>query len=618
MTGTRSPGFTSGAVVVLAAAVLHGWRGPFAGAGRPAVVQQAPPTFTRDVAPIIFTACAPCHRPEGGAPFSLLTYDDVRSRAAAIVTATARRAMPPWKPEPGYGEFADERRLTERQIATLRAWAEGGAIEGDPAALPPAPTWTGQWALGEPDLVLRTPVYTLRAGSGDVYRNFVLPIETTQTRYVRAWQFLPGDAAVVHHATMQFDFTGASRQLDAQDPEPGYEGLIPHSVGSPEGFFLGWLPGHTPYVAPDGMAWPLPAPSDLVMMLHLKPSGTEEQVQARLGLYFSDVPPRLHPVLIRLTRQDMDIPAGQQRYVVTDSFKLDADVDVYTVQPHAHYLAREIKAFATLPGGGRKWLIYIADWSFDWQGVFRYRRPERLPAGTTIEMEYVYDNSAINPHNPHHPPTRVTFGQRTTEEMAELWLQVVPRRAADGPPLVHAMHEKMVRAEISGLEKRLEIDPVNAPLHDDVAVLYAEIGRLDRAAAHFAETARLSPDSAAAHYNLGNALFQQGRRVEAAAQLRESVALRPGYALAHDGLGVALYAEGRTNEAIGEYERASELDPRSADAHHHLAIALRRAGRLADAIAHYRQVLAIEPTRASAKAELAEVERQLGASGARQ
>jgi tetratricopeptide (TPR) repeat protein len=200
--------------------------------------------------------------------------------------------------------------------------------------------------------------------------------------------------------------------------------------------------------------------------------------------------------------------------------------------------------------------------------------------------------------------------------MAELWLQVVPLRAADGPPLVHAMHEKMVRAEISGLEKRLEIDPVNAPLHDDAAVLYAEIGRLDRAAAHFAETARLTPDSAAAHYNLGNALFQQGRRVEAAAQLREAVALRPGYALAHDGLGVALYAEGRTNEAIGEFERASELDPRSADAHDHLAIALRHAGRLADAIAHYRQALAIEPTRASAKAELADVERQLATSGA--
>ena len=106
-----------------------------------------------------------------------------------------------------------------------------------------------------------------------MYRNFVLPIGTNQTRYVRAWQFLAGNARVVHHATMQFDPTGSSRQLDAHDSEPGYEGLIPHSVGSPEGFFLGWLPGHAPYIAPDGMAWRLPTQTDLVMMLHLRPSG---------------------------------------------------------------------------------------------------------------------------------------------------------------------------------------------------------------------------------------------------------------------------------------------------------------------------------------------------------
>src|SRR6185295_13552522 len=118
-------------------------------------------------------------------------------------------------------------------------------------------------------------------------------IGTSQTRYVRAWQFRAGNQRVVHHATMQLDPTGSSRRLDAQDPEPGYEGWIPHSVGSPEGFFLGWLPGHTPYAAPDGMAWPLPQDTDLVMMLHLRPSGKEEPVQASLGLYFSDRPPRL-------------------------------------------------------------------------------------------------------------------------------------------------------------------------------------------------------------------------------------------------------------------------------------------------------------------------------------
>ena len=222
-----------------------------------AAAQRSPLTFTKDVAPIVFSSCASCHRPEGVAPFPLLTYQDVKSHAAEIVAATRDRVMPPWKPEPGYGQFAGERRLTDDQIATLRAWFEGGAVEGDPALLPAPPTWSGEWVLGKPDLVLQTPAYTLRATGGDVYRNFVLPIGTNQTRYVRAWQFLAGNAHVVHHATMQLDPTGSSRRLDAQDPEPGYEGLIPHSVGSPEGFFLGWLPGHTPYIG----ANPIPGSS---------------------------------------------------------------------------------------------------------------------------------------------------------------------------------------------------------------------------------------------------------------------------------------------------------------------------------------------------------------------
>ena len=582
-------------------------------AQRETPAQQSAITFTEHVAPIVFNACAPCHRPDGVAPFSLLTYEDVKSHAREIVAATRDRVMPPWKPEPGYGVFADERRLTDDQIATLRTWFEGGAVEGDPARLPALPTWNGEWALGEPDLVLQTPSYTLRATGEDVYRNFVLPIGTSQTRFVRAWQFLAGNTRVVHHATMQFDPTGSSRQLDARDPEPGYEGLIPHSVGSPEGFFLGWLPGHTPYIAPEGMAWPLPTRTDLVMMLHLRPSGKEEEVRASLGLYFSDGPPRLNPLLIRLTRQHMDIPPGERRYVVTDSFALDAAVDVYTVQPHAHHLATEVKSFATLPDGTRTWLIYIRRWEFEWQGVFRYARPQFLPAGTTITMEYTYDNSAENHHNPQRPPRRVTYGERTTDEMAELWLQVVPRRAADGPRLARAVRARIVREDIVGLEKRLEADPDNAALHDDVALLHAEAGQIDRTAAHFAETARLKPDSAAAHYNLGNVRFRQGRRAEAIDQLRKAIALKPDYSLAHDGLGVALYGEGKVGEAVEHYRQALAVDPGNVEAHLHLAIALRSLGRLADAIPHYRQVLLIDPGRQDVKTELAEVERQLAA-----
>ena len=585
-------------VAALASAPLIGWA-PFGRQPARVPVRQSQVIFTRDVAPILFSACASCHRPEGAAPFPLLTYDDSRKHAAAIVAATRDRVMPPWKPEPGYGEFLDERRLTREQIATLQRWFDGGLVEGDPALLPRPPTWTGQWQLGTPDLVIETAPYTLRASGDDVYRNFVLPIETSTTRYIRAWEFLPGSSAV-HHATMQFDPTRSSRHLDEQDPEPGYEGLVPHSAMSPDGYFLGWLPGLASNAAPRGMSWPLPTSADLILMMHLKPAGRTETIRARLGLYFSDAPPRLQPTLIRMTRQHMDITPGDRRYLVTDTFLLEVDADLYTIQPHAHLLAKEIKSYATLPDGTRKWLIYIRDWDFNWQGVFRYAHPEFLPAGTTITFEFVYDNSEANRHNPHHPPQRVTYGQHTTDEMAELWLQVVTRNPADRARLVRAARERVVREEIVGVEKRLELDPDNAALHDDVAMLHAEAGHLDRTSDHFAQTVRVRPESAAAHYNLGNALFRQGRRAEAVEHMKRALAIDPGYALAHDGLGVALYSEGRLGEAIEHYRRAVELDPRNADARAHLAIAL-------------RQLLAINPNLEVIKNELAGLERQLAA-----
>jgi tetratricopeptide (TPR) repeat protein len=324
-------------------------------------------------------------------------------------------------------------------------------------------------------------------------------------------------------------------------------------------------------------------------MMHLKPAGSTETIRARLGLYFSDAPPRLQPTLIRMTRQHMDIPPGDRRYLVTDTFVLDVDADLYTIQPHAHLLAKEIKSFATLPDGTRKWLIYIRDWDFNWQGVFRYAHPEFLPAGTTITFEFAYDNSEANRHNPHHPPRRVTYGQHTTDEMAELWLQVVTRNPADRARLVRAARERVVREEIVGVEKRLEFDPDNAALHDDVAMLHAEAGHLDRTSDHFAQTVRVRPESAAAHYNLGNALFRQGRRAEAVEHMTRALAIDPDYALAHDGLGVALYSEGQRGEAT---------EPRNADARAHLAIAL-------------RQLLAINPNLEVIKNELAGLERPL-------
>jgi superkiller protein 3 len=192
----------------------------------------------------------------------------------------------------------------------------------------------------------------------------------------------------------------------------------------------------------------------------------------------------------------------------------------------------------------------------------------------------------------------VTYGEHTTDEMAELWLQVVTRNAADRARLAQAVRERIVREQIVGVEKRLETDPDNATLHDDVALLHAEAGHLDGTVEHFAQTVRVRPDSPAARYNLGNALFRQGRHAEAIESLRAALALRPDYALAHDGLGVALYAQGKIAEATEHYRRAVQLDPENTEARTHLVIALRR-------------LLVINPNLEDIKKELTEIERHI-------
>ena len=522
------------------------------------------PTFTQHIAPLVFEHCAPCHRPDGSGPFALLTYEDVQRRAQQIALVTTRRIMPPWKPDGEHDVFVGDRRLSDDQIALLARWANEGAVEGDRRFLPPLPTWSGRWQLGPPDLVVTMPPYRLGAGGDDMYRHFVVPMNVDGRRYIKAWQFLPGNR-VVHHATLEFDGTGRSRKRDADDPEPGYEGLVAPSVQAPDGYFLDWGPGHTPYVAPEGMAWPLDKNTDLVLMLHLRPSGKEETVQPTLGLYFADAPPTRVPSLLRLTRQHMDIAPGDDHYAVSDSYTLNVDIEAHTIQPHAHYLARRIDAFATLPGGTRQSLISIRDWDFNWQGVYRFAHPVSLPAGTTITMDYLYDNSAANPFNPSSPPRRVTYGQRTADEMAELFLQVTTKTPADRAQLSSSLRTKVLREEIVGHEKMLDADPDNASLHDDVALLHVETGNLDRAIAHFRETLRIRPASAEAHYNVGTALLLQGKVGAAKPSFEQAIRLRPDYALAHERLGAIAQGEDRADLAIDSYERAAEAFAASGD-----------------------------------------------------
>jgi tetratricopeptide (TPR) repeat protein/mono/diheme cytochrome c family protein len=576
-----------------------------AAAGPPQARSSLPAvTFSKDIQPLLLANCASCHRPEGSAAFSLLTYADARQHAAAMVAATKSRYMPPWKPDPGVGEFVGVRRLTDEQIALVERWVVAGMPEGSPSSPTPAPT-SGGWRLGEPDLVLTMPAYTLRAGGDDMYRHFVLSIPIPARRYVKAWELKPGNLRVVHHATMEVDATGMSRHLDEEDPQPGYEGLIAHTSMAPDGYFLDWAPGHTPYVAPEGMAFPLEPNSDLVLMLHLRPSGKEEVVQARIGLYFTDTPPTRVPALLRLTRQDMEIPAGQSRYVITTSYRLPVDVDLYTVQPHAHNLARAVEGFATLPDGTVKRLLSIADWDFNWQDVYRYVKPVPLPAGSSVTMQWTYDNSSGNPRNPNTPPKLVRFGQRTSDEMAELWFQVLPRNQTDRNLLTRGLQTAQLFENIKGYEAMLLADPGNASLHNDVALLYLRTGNTDQVVAHFTAVARISPGSAPAQYNLGTALVPQGNRDEARRAFLRALQLDPAYVNAYRSLGILAQAEGKFDEAADYYRQTLERSAADPVAHHNLGMLLQVQHKLPDAVGHYREALRAKEDYVDAMVDLA-------------
>ena len=566
--------------------------------GRPEAAgpNQPPVTFAQHVAPILFEHCAVCHHGGGLAPFSLLTYADARPWARAIRQAVVSRSMPPWKPTLGYGgPFAGERRLTAAEIGIIERWADGGAARGDPADLPPHPPSPVDWPLGPPDLIVTMPeAYVLKAEGPDEYRNFVAPIPVTAPKYVRAFQFRPRSPAV-HHARLLLDRNGSARRLARGDPDPGYDDRLAGDAEFPEGHLLAWAPGRIPAFTPDDIAWRLEPGTDLVMQLHLPTIGVPEPIQAQVGFYFSAAPPVRTPAVILLGDKTIDIPAGDRRHVVEDEYRLPVDVEALAVYPHAHFLGTDLQAFATLPDGSQRWLVRVADWDFDWQDEYRFADPVSLPRGTRLHLRYVYDNSAGNPQNPSHPPRRVRYGRQSTDEMAELVVQVVARTRADQRVLVQDFARKANAVDVAGAEKRARDEPGDFRAHHELAVYYLEAGRLDEAASRFERALGLSPGFAPAHYNLGLIHAERRQLDEAAERFRRAIASDPAHAGAHTGLGVTFQAMGRPDAAIDHYRRAVAIEPELADAHHNLAVALQALGRVADAVRSYQRVLALTP-----------------------
>ena len=409
--------------------------------------KKANVTYTRDIAPIIQTRCLNCHREGQVAPFALADYDQTAKRAKQIVRVTQDRIMPPWIPSPGHDKFVAERWLTDRELELFKTWAETGRAKGDDADLPPAPKFAEGWRLGQPDLIVKmAEPFTVPADGPDLLQNFVIPIDIAEDKLVAAIEFHPGNKRVAHHSVLFLDASGAARKLDKETPEPGYANFGGPGF-LPSGALGGWSVGNTPRPLPNGMGRYLKKGSDLVVQMHYHPTGKEETDQSEIGLYFVKKPvteslkePATLVGSIWMANYEMDIAAGEKDSRRSTSYTLPKEVIMVGVVPHMHLLGKAMKVTATLPDKTAKTLIDIKNWNYNWQDEYYYERPFKLPAGTRLDVEAVFDNSDGNPSNPSSPPKRVTWGDGTKDEMLFCFFLLSSEKTED---LIHVIFDNL-------------------------------------------------------------------------------------------------------------------------------------------------------------------------------
>ncbi len=390
----------------------------------------------------------------------MISYEDVAKRADLIVEVTSSKYMPPWHAAQGYGEFVGERRLSDAQIAAIGAWVNGGMPRGSESKMPKLPAAAPDgWRLGQPDLILEMPAgFDLPASGPDVFRNFVIPTNLTEDKWVRGIEFRPSARKVVHHALFAQVAGGSLAARDGADGRPGFGGMeavgVVNNRGASRGLG-GWAVGATPRMLPSGVAARLPKGSDFLLQMHFHLSGKPETEKSLIGIFFADKAPEKDLFSVELPAlfgvgAGIDIPPGEKRFTIHDSFTLPGDVSVYSAMAHAHYLAREMKATATLPDGSAKPLIWINDWDFNWQDSYVYKEPFTLPKGTRLDVTLTYDNSADNPRNPISPPRRALWGEQSFDEMGTVGFGFEVLNKEDVPSFQQALAARSKAAIAAG------------------------------------------------------------------------------------------------------------------------------------------------------------------------
>ncbi len=527
-----------------------------------------PVTFAGEVAPILYRHCAECHHPDGDGPFSLLTYPEAKKRAKEISDVVGSGYMPPWKPAHGIGPaIKDARGLSPTEISALQRWVAADAPAGNLSDAPAAPSFTGGWKLGPPDLILTFPeAFEVPSAGKDVYHNFVVPIPLTARRYVRAVEFSPQSRLVIHHATMLLDPSGSARAMDAATPGLGFAGMEFGDAANPGGHFIGWSPGQVPYEAYPGTAWSVTPGTDFVLQLHLLPSGKPERISPKIGLYFTDEPPHRVTTVVQLSEQRIAIPAGEPAFVREQRFTLPVAAAVLGVYPHAHYLGKDLQLYADLPDGRRQWLLRIPDWDFNWQRDYRFAEPLALPAGARLVMHYVYDNSAANVRNPFHPPREVRGGWNSTDEMGEAAIQLLLNEPGDLAKMKTA--EVLYAAESAG---------GMAAYSFYLGTLWQKRGLIDDAIRAYTLALQKNPNHAGAHQRLGSLAEDKGNLEAARQHYAAALDAEPAHAGHPLNLARALTALGRADEAGQTLSAGINQHPRDASMNLELGILCAKA-----------------------------------------
>jgi hypothetical protein len=374
------------------------------------------PTYTRDVAPILRANCETCHRAGEAAPMSLRTYREVRPYAAAIKEAVSLHKMPPWYADSHYGQFANDRSLSQHDIDTLVAWVKAGAPEGDPADLPKPASFTDGWSIRPPDTVLEMPAPFNVPATGTVpYQYILVPGKFTQDTWVQMSEVRPGNRAVLHHI-IAFVRPPGSKWLKGIQPGIPYVPPKEESDMSGAEFLVGYAPGMPADVLPDGRAKLVKAGSDVIFQMHYTPNGKATTDQSKIGLSLAKAPVTERVLTLAATTREFAIPPGAPDYQVESNFEFGSDTKIVSLMPHMHLRGKEFQFTAIYPTGETQTLLKVPNYSFSWQLVYYPKADIIMPKGTKLHCVAHYDNSANNPFNP-DPTKEVRYGDQSWEEM---------------------------------------------------------------------------------------------------------------------------------------------------------------------------------------------------------